>query len=326
MAKSTLLIKTIELIKKNPGMSIKDLARELERSERTIYRWLGELATELGTPIYCSDGGYYLNELGTGDRLDLNAEEILALRLSLKSSPFNSTSPIGKHAESGWKKIRNSVSYDGLVSAKDMTATHAVQVNAPWFLIDHDILNALEHGLNERHRLRVLYSSLKSNALKEYLIDPYAMVFKRHSWYMVAYSHEHENIRQFKLQRFRHVEDTGESFEIPENFSIDEYFRLSWEVWAGGEPTYVKVRFSSEVAPIITESRRHPTQTVYPQPDGSVIFEACVSGIEEIAIWIMGYGKDAQVLEPPSLIEHIHDHAKAMVALYEKKDEYIELR
>lgn len=325
MAKSTLLIKTIELIKKNPGVSIGDLARELGRSERTIYRWLGELASELGTPIYCSNGGYYLNEFNTDDRLDLTAEEILALRLSLKSSPFNTTSPIGKHAESGWKKIRNSVSYDGLVCAKDMAETHAVHVNAPWFLIDHDILNTLEKGLNERHRMRVLYSSLRSNVLKEYLIDPYAMVFKRHSWYMIAYSHEHKSVRQFKLQRFRHAEDTGESFEIPNDFSIDEYFRLSWEVWAGGEPTNVKVRFSPEVAQIIMESRRHLTQIVHPQPDGSVIFEACVSGIEEIAIWIMGYGKDAEVLEPRVLVEYIYDHAKDLVALYDKKNQYIKL-
>ncbi|MEN6357840.1 MAG: WYL domain-containing protein [Armatimonadota bacterium] len=324
MAKSALLIKTIELIKQQPGITINGLARQLGRSDRTIYRWLSELAVELATPVYCSDGGYFLNDLCSDDTLYLNAEEILALKMSLKSSPFGQTSPIGKYAQSAWKKIRDAVSYDGLVAARDMAEVHRVHVNAPPFDIGSDTLERLETGLNKHHRLRVIYSSQKSNADKEYMIDPYAIVFRKHSWYIIAASREHGKVRQFKLARFRRVVDTGEIFEVPKDFNVDEYFRLSWEAWAGGEPTVVKVRFSPRVARMITESRRHPTQIVRPQPDGAVVYEVCVAGIEEIAIWIMGYGKDAEVLEPNSLKEYIMEHAKAVLALYSDAEKKVE--
>ncbi|MCE5321757.1 transcriptional regulator [bacterium] len=324
MAKSALLIKTIELIKQQPGITINGLARQLGRSERTIYRWLSELAVELATPVYCSDGGYYLNDLCGDDTLDLDAEEILALKLSLKSSPFGQTSPIGKYAQSAWKKIRNAVSYDGLVAARDMAEAHSVHVNAPPCDVSSDILDKIENGLNKHHRLHVIYSSQKSNADKEYVIDPYAIVFRRHSWYVIAASREHGKVRQFKLARFLRVVETNECFEVPQEFDVDDYFRLSWEAWAGGEPTVVKVRFSPRVARIIMESRRHPTQVVKPRPDGSVIFEVCVAGIEEIAIWIMGYGRDAQVLEPHSLRKYIYEHAKAMCALYSDAEKKVE--
>ena len=324
MAKSALLIKTIELIKQQPGVTISGLARQLGRSERTVYRWLSELAVELATPIYCSDGGYYLNDWGNEDTLDLNAEEILALRLSLKSSPFGIASPIGKHAQSAWKKIRDAVSYDGLIAARDMAVAHSVHVNAPPFDVGPDIIDKLNTGLNKHHRLRVIYSSQKSNADKEYIIDPYAIVFRRHSWYILALSRDCGKVRQFKLARFRLVIDTSELFEVSKDFDVDEYFRLSWEAWAGGEPTHVKVRFSPKVARIIMESKRHPTQIVTLQPDGSVVFEVCVAGIEEIAIWIMGYGKDAEVLEPNSLREYILEHAKGMLALYSDTEKKVE--
>jgi predicted DNA-binding transcriptional regulator YafY len=304
-------------------MTVRDLACELDRSERTIYRYLSELAGELGTPVYCSDGGYYLNDLYEAETLDLGPEEILALRLSLKSSPFGPTSPISVHAQSAWKKIREAVSCDGLIAARDM-AGHSVSVTAPSFNIDSRIANALEIGVNQHHRLNVLYNSQKSGEVKEYLIEPYAMAFRRHSWYVLAYSHSHCEVRQFKLVRFQRAIDTGEQFEQPRDFDADEYFRLSWEAWAGGEATVVKVRFSPRVAAMIEESRRHPTQVLWAQPDGSVIFEVCVAGIEEIAIWIMGYGKDAEVLEPESLKEHILEHASGMVSLYSEAEKIVE--
>jgi proteasome accessory factor B len=205
-----------------------------------------------------------------------------------------------------------------------MAAAHSVHVNAPPFEIDSSIIDKLDTGLKNHHRLRVIYSSQKSNADKEYIIDPYAIVFRRHSWYILAASREHSKVRQFKLARFRSAADTGELFEVPQDFDVDEYFRLSWEAWAGGEPTAVKVRFSPKVARIIMESRRHPTQIVTLQPDGSVVFEVCVAGIEEIAIWIMGYGKDAEVLEPNSLREYILDHARGMSALYSHAEKKVE--
>ncbi|MHB9037371.1 MAG: helix-turn-helix transcriptional regulator [Armatimonadota bacterium] len=316
MVKSTLLIKTIEMLKKRPGVTVRELAAEFDRSERSIYRWLSELAGDLGTPIYCSDGGYYLNEWSDSGTIDLIPEEILALRLSLKSSPFGPTSPIGMHAQSAWRKIRASVSRDGLIAARDMAATHAVRVNVPSSNIDSRTVHALETGVTERHRLRVLYNSQNSGKIKEYLIDPYAMVFRRHSWYLLAYSHGHHDVRQFKLVRFKSVIDTGKQFAAPKNFDVSKYFSLSWEAWAGGEPTVVRVRFSPRVAPMIKESRRHPTQVLHSQPDGSVIFEVCVAGIEEIAIWIMGYGKDAEVLEPDTLRDHILEHVNGMLSLY----------
>ncbi|MCE5315344.1 MAG: WYL domain-containing transcriptional regulator [Armatimonadota bacterium] len=324
MAKSALLIRTIELLKKRPGMTVRDLAVDLDRSERTIYRWLSELAGDLGTPIYCNNGGYYINEQFAAGTVDLMPEEILALRLSLRSSPFGSSSPIGAHAQSAWRKIRDAVSCDDLIAARDMSATHSVRVNASSFKADQHIISALEIGVNNRHRLRALYYSQNSGKVKEYLLDPYAMVFRRHSWYLLAFSHQHGEVRQFKLVRFKSVIDTHELFNAPTNFDADEFFHLSWEAWAGGEPTVVRVRFSPRVAPIIEESKRHTQQVLYPQPDGSVIFEVCVAGIEEIAIWIMGYGKDAEVLEPKSLREHILDHAREMLALYSFAEKKVE--
>ena len=318
MTKSALLIKMIDLLRAHPGITVYEMAADLQRSERTIYRWLSQLAIDLNAPLYCNDGGYYLADDPNTRSIDLSPQELLALSLSLKSSPFVEGSPIAKYANSAWSKIRDSVSSERLETAQDLASMRNIAINAPISEVNMSAVQILEDAVNNHCRVELVYRSQKSHQTKEYIIDPYALVFRRHSWYLIAYSLESEKVIQFKLARIASVNCTDVKFDLPVDFSIDEYFRLSWEAWSGGEPVAVRVKFSPFVAQIVSEAKRHPTQITHPQKDGSVVYEVTVAGIEEIAIWIMGYGKEAEVLEPQSLREYVTDHAKGMLAQYMK--------
>lgn len=316
MTKSTLLLKMIDLLKNHPGITVDEIAIAMDRSERTIYRWLNELSADMQTPIYCSNGGYFL--LGNREltAIDLDPQEVLALRLSLKSSPYTDNSPIKKYADSAWSKIRNGVSSDKLLSADDYEAKHSVNIIVNGTDINPQIVELLERSVNEHRRLCAVYRSQKSNREKTYTIDPYAFVFRRHSWYLLAYSLEHEKVVQFKLLRFKSIIDTRAKFNPPVDFSLEDYFKFSWECWGGGEPVDVKIKFSPRVAEMICETKRHPTQKTQKLSDGSVVMEVKIAGIQEIASWIMSYGRDAVVLEPARLQNYILEHAKSMVSQY----------
>lgn len=320
MPKSALLIKMIDLIRNKPGITISELANSTGRSERTVYRWLSELTVDIQTPAQFKDGGYYIADSPDPIAVDLTPEELLALKISLKSSPFGDGSPIKTNADSAWKKIRDAAPWERLSAARDLAANHSVGVTVTGADANPDIIEAIEDALNTHNRLRVLYRSQKSNEIKEYLVDPYAVVFRRHSWYLLAFSQEHSKVIQMKLARFKGVSKTNTSFQVPEDFSVEEHFRFSWEAWSGGEPTRVRVRFSPRVAKMISETKRHPTQIIHQEPSGSVVFEADVAGIEEIAIWIMGYGKHAEALEPQSLRDYIVEHILGSAENYSVKN------
>jgi predicted DNA-binding transcriptional regulator YafY len=53
--------------------------------------------------------------------------------------------------------------------------------------------------------------------------------------------------------------------------------------------------------------------------DGSLEFQVTVSGLQEISWWIMGYGDQAEVLEPAELRAMIHERARKLVAMYENR-------
>lgn len=324
MTKTALLIEMIDVLQNHPGIDIKELAAAVGRSERTVYRWLSELSSDIHAPIYCNDGGYYLlNREGT-TKLHLAPEELLAVRLSLKSAPFAEGSPIKKHAESAWLKIRDASSWEQLQSASEISDSFAINVTAPEGNVRPELIETLEKAVASHHRMDIVYRSQKSNRIKEYSIEPYAIVFRRHSWYMVAFCLEHNKIVQFKVVRIRNAIDTGIDFELPKDFTLEDYYKFSWEAWAGGEPTKVRIRFSPDVAEMVSETKRHPTQVVYHESDGGIIFEATVAGIEEIAIWLMGFGGDAKVLEPNSLRDLMLDRARGILDQYSSVKEKFE--
>ena len=66
------------------------------------------------------------------------------------------------------------------------------------------------------------------------------------------------------------------------------------------------------------ETLWHPSQELEEQADGSLIWRATVSGMREIRIWIMGWGADAEVLEPDSLREDVASELTRSAALYSR--------
>ena len=111
------------------------------------------------------------------------------------------------------------------------------------------------------------------------------------------------------------LHQTKETFEIPEDFSLEKFTGSSFGVYQG-EPVYIKVWFHSDVAGYIKEKIWHESQQIHSQNDGSIIFEAEVAGTDEIRFWIMTWGSKAEVLSPASLRDEIRAEAEMMVSRY----------
>ena len=60
----------------------------------------------------------------------------------------------------------------------------------------------------------------------------------------------------------------------------------------------------------------HKTQRLESLEDGTLDFHVTVSGLNEISWWILGYGDQAEVLQPVQLREMIAAHAARLVTTY----------
>ena len=125
------------------------------------------------------------------------------------------------------------------------------------------------------------------------------LVYKK-GLYLAGFSHRHGEIRTFALDGFSEVEwMRGQGFQYPADYHPARRYEGAFGIF-GGEPTQVRVRYSSRVARLVTRRRWHPSQRITSFRDG-VELTMTVRGSTEVLSWVLGFGKEAEVVEPPEL-------------------------
>jgi proteasome accessory factor B len=143
------------------------------------------------------------------------------------------------------------------------------------------------------------------------------MMFSRRSWYVIGRSSLHRDVRTFHLGRILESTPTDDSFKPPPRFSAAKHLGLAWHmIREPDKKARVVVHFQSLVAANVAEVTWHPTEQIVHRDDGSIEFSATVEGLREISWWILGYGDQAEVLEPRELRDMIADRVRGMAATY----------
>lgn len=178
--------------------------------------------------------------------------------------------------------------------------------------------------LDARARLRVVeieYGSLTEWEQIATKLRPYQLLFSRHSWYVIGRSSLHAEVRTFNVDRIVSLKVLNQKYTVPRGFSLDRHLRNAWNMIPGpGKDYQVVVRFRPFVAKNVSEVVWHKTQQCQFLEDGSLEYRAKVSGLNEIVWWILGYGDQAEVLQPVKLRRMVAQRAENLVALYNGKN------
>ncbi len=147
-----------------------------------------------------------------------------------------------------------------------------------------------------------------------YFIEPYAI---GQTTYVIGLREPPGLVRTFKIERIERVEITRQPYEVPADFNPGELLANAWGIWyTEFDPVDVRLRFSARVARRVCETCWHRSEEVTEQPDGSLLWKACVAEPLEMLNWIRGWGSDVEVLEPQGLRERMREDTQTMVKIY----------
>jgi predicted DNA-binding transcriptional regulator YafY len=288
--KTERLLYILSLLRLNRRLKASDLARRCGVTERTIYRDIISISAA-NIPIYF-DGGYKLLHEGFLPPSNLSAHEAGFLLSLLKSPLFEKGKPFRETARRIIEKIE--VTGEG----KNSAGSIAIGVVSTERSGNHKLASSIENAIREKRNITIFYESLKGEKTKR-KISPYAMAFRKSAWYLVGHCHLRDDIRTFRLGRIQSVRLSRERFSLPEEFSVEEYFQNSWGVYKG-KLTKFRVKFSGEAAIMVRTSKHQPYEEIAESTDGSIIYETTVSGRQEFIRWVLGFGPEAEILEPQS--------------------------
>lgn len=149
-------------------------------------------------------------------------------------------------------------------------------------------------------------------------IQPLSMVINDHQLYVIGVPPDGER-HLYRLSRIKSVNITDETFDYPAraNYDPKELFRDSFGIFIMGEgpPVRVRVRLSKRWRVHAQTHRWHVSQQVDEVPEGIVVtLNARLCW--ELRAWILGFGEEAMVIEPPELVAHIREKVTAMATNY----------
>lgn len=227
---------------------------------------------------------YYLTEI------DFTPEEISALLVA------SMTVGEGDDAEVGLRKLLFGADM-ALLSGRD----HPLLAAGPD--LSDARLAAIADAIRDGRSIRFAYRS-GSGEVSERMVDPYSLVWRSGHYYLVGSDHDRQDIRCFRVSRMASSpEEVGDAGSPPEGFVARDH--VSAGPWGpdASEQTKVTIAFSDRVhwwaaAGVATEEDAT-------SQDGwhRVIMPGSLD--PSFVSWILSFGPDARVEEPPALREAV---------------------
>ncbi|MBI2190688.1 MAG: WYL domain-containing protein [Planctomycetes bacterium] len=314
MRKSERILALILMLRKtHSGLGIREIARDLGISERTVYRDLGSINEVYRGFFYVSlaEGRYRLSREAEAPPIALTNQDIAALRAVSEGTP--GLTPHAQRVKQAISKVL--AAHAGAREEDDHPAALTVFPPQVRDLVDWRVLRDLEKAVQGHRELRIRYFSFHRGETWERPFQPYALVFRKNAWYVIGFLPADRAIRTLRAGRIQWLRRTGRRFNPPGNFSVESYFAASWEVFKG-DPVKIRLVFSARLAPLIGEMRWHPKQKVERVSDGRLFFTVEVPVSPELKAWILSWGSHCEVLEPKLLRDEVGAEAEKLNKVY----------
>ena len=180
-------------------------------------------------------------------------------------------------------------------------------------------LTTILEAIRERVRLRVTHQGFNKEHATTFTIAPYGLKVFKQRWYVLAASEYPDGrLLVYSLDRFSAMERTEEKYEIPEDFDIDEHFRLYYGVSGhmDAKAEIIRLRIDASQVKFFRTLPLHPSQTEIETTDAYSVFEYYMIPTFELTKEILSNTPYIEVLLPQSLREEIQSKAKQMAEMY----------
>jgi predicted DNA-binding transcriptional regulator YafY len=308
------------LVTSRYGKSVSALVKDLGCCQRTVYRDLSALEAA-GFPIYTENANgkniwCLLDSARNPMPIPFTLPELMALYFGsdvlkvLKGTVFYDS------LESLLKKVKSSIPPEsGKYLSRVEKSLHTRPGPYKNYGKFRNVIEKISDAVLQRRVVEITYYTMSRKKETQRKVAPYKIWFYNGGFYLIGHCRWRDGVRIFAVERIKKIHLTDDTFEVPEEFDVDEFMRGSFGVYQG-KPVNVRILFSAGIAEYIKEKIWHETQKLHDNPDGSVLFEANVACTKEIKAWVMRWGAKAIVLEPEELRDEIRAETVEMLAVY----------
>lgn len=313
------LLRILQAIQANPGITAKELAVKCNTTVRTIYRDLRIL--DRVAPITNEGYGKGYRFIGGFSMYPLDFTEKEAMVFSMLPSVVD-TSKLPIEFDSAFDKVMSAHSRANAKNSEIVeNIAGIIRMGTPAYREegkDPNLLIPIIEAILHQQTIRTKYHTLTNNEITIRDIDPYYLIPRDQRFYLIGYCHLLQKVRLFRISRFLDVVRIDNHFD-KSDFKITQYMKNTWSIDRGDEHIHFKVKFSDKVAPYIKEEEMFVRPRMTDMPDGGLLFEVTLNSSREFLKWLYQFGPQAEVLEPREFRKEIRNQLNQWLELYDRE-------
>jgi predicted DNA-binding transcriptional regulator YafY len=232
MRRADRLFKLVQLLRRQQVTTARDIAAELEVSERTVYRDVSDL-TASGVPIRGEAGvGYSIDRSYDLPPLMFSVEEVEALVLGARMVE----SWCGDDLASAARDVLAKVDHVLPKRLSDRLARTALFVpNFGWSLPGSEQLADLRMALRDRRKIGITYTD-REGKKSDRVLRPLGVFFWGAVATLGAWCELRDDFRNFRIDRIDNLWLRSEVFESEPGRTLQDYYRAMAQRYAEERP------------------------------------------------------------------------------------------
>ncbi len=320
MSKISHLIEMIITLQYKGLTTASELAETLEVDKKTIYRYINSL-NKASIPIHTKKGrygGFYIDQEFYMKPSKFSQEEIQALLMTTQILTEENGFMYEKDLQKAVEKIK-SLYINSDSELKFLNKTRNFKIDkAGNFQNLEDKISKINYAMSRGRTLSINYFFINKNDSIIKKVDPYNLIFRDGEWNIIGYSYVSDEVEIFKLSRIESLKITDEIYMRPHTFSLKGYLQENLSIFKDDKNKII-IKFNKKIKDFIKDKRWYINQDMENLQDGSILLNIYLDGlqeIEELKTWILGFGKNAEVIEPIILREKIKEEVEIMLKQY----------
>lgn len=314
-----------ELLRTHKVVSFATLLAKVEASRSTLKRDLKYLCERLHNPIvYCRELGGYRR--GPSDSADHHPHELPGLWFS----------PTEIHALLTMQQLLAGLDAGGVLTThiaplmERLNALLGPEGNAEATELRHRvrIIRLAQRSVRPRHfeqvatalaqrkRLHIAYTARGNGSATERDISPQRLVHYRDNWYLDAWCHQRQSLRNFALDAITQLQPLNEPAREVSAAQLSTTFGPGYGIFSGDKVRWARLRFSPERARWVAQEQWHAEQIGKFEGDGSYLLRLPYTDHRELIMDILKHGTHCEVLGPPSLRKVVADEVRRLGEKY----------
>lgn len=175
---------------------------------------------------------------------------------------------------------------------------------------------AVGYALINRSRLIIDYHSRGADEFSHREISPQRLIYYRGNWYLIAWCHLKNDIRNFSVDAIQHVELLKSKARDISAKNLDNVLDAGYGIFSGDRVQWATLLFTPKLSRWVSSETWHPQQKCKSNKDGSYELMIPYSDDSELVKDILSCGSGVKVLAPQELMTKLSLEIDAMSMNY----------